>query len=271
MLLKNYKQQDTKGIEGLSNQLCGEAVKQGFLKRIEGSNIQFDTDSLVHPYLHPNAANSLNSIAVKVAVKYPDKKITLSTCYRTLAQQYILKRNLTTLVAPVGRSDHGSGRGIDLINWGESWWESLNDDWLQTYSPRDLVHWDFTNTPDSRSATVKVFQRLWNANNTRKVAEDGICGRGTLEALGDSPINGFSICDTARFLEIGDKGIDVSKVQAILLAAKLYTGACDGIFGLGTKDAVLDFQRKYISNDSGIVDRITWGRLRDYPDTEPIR
>ena len=90
MNLSQYKEQNTKGIEGLSNQLCGMAVEMGFLIPLSHSNITCDSDSLVHLYLHPRACQQIK----KVADSY---RLIISTAYRTLAQQYILKRNLSWL------------------------------------------------------------------------------------------------------------------------------------------------------------------------------
>jgi N-acetylmuramoyl-L-alanine amidase len=271
LTLSNYKSENTLGIAGLSKQLCGEAVKMGFLQKVDIPNLECDSGSLVHVYLHPLAYRSLARIAESFTANGSDVKLKVSTCYRTLAQQFVLKQNLSGLVAPVGRSDHGSGKSIDLVNWDEFEGNLSNQGWKQSYPNNDAVHWDYSDCPDNRSNTVLVFQRLWNANNSRQISEDGSCGAGTLRALAQSPANGFINCSTPRCLSLGDIGKDVGKYQIVLRQAGLYTGLADCVFGIGMQKAVIDFQTKYGLDVSGIIGESTRGRLADYPDCEPVK
>jgi N-acetylmuramoyl-L-alanine amidase len=264
LTLQNYTPKNTKGIAGLSNQLCHEAVKMGFLAKIKSDKVECDSDSLVHLFLHPDAVAALEQLADCLQ----ESKIVVSTCYRTLAQQYVLKRNLSTVVANVGRSDHGSGKGLDITNYAE-YPKLLNKhDFYQTYGDRDPVHWDKSEIPDNRIQTVIAFQQLWNRNNDWKIDVDGSVGQNTLRALANSPANGFINAEVPRILSMTDKGKDVGRMQSILIQAKLYTGAFDGIFGHGMLQAVIDFQTKYKLPVTGIIDNWTRGRLLDYPDLE---
>lgn len=246
MYLKDYRAQNTKGIAGLSKQLAAEAVTMGFLTELSHPNIETDGDSDVLLYLHPLAANKLRSVADKVT-------IVVSTAYRTLDKQYALKQNLTSLVANVGRSDHGSGKSLDIVNYQDIQSHLKNAGFVQSYPGRDPVHFDYGGVPDNRNKTVLAFQRLWNANNVKQLVEDGDCGPGTLDALGNSPINGFRNARSPRYMSLLDNGKDVGEVQFALDRLGFYTGSHDGSFGNATERAVKAFQAKNNLPESGIV------------------
>jgi hypothetical protein len=175
MLLSQYTAQNTLGIAGISNQLCYEAVKMGFLDKVEINELSIDNSSLVHLFLHPNALKALKQVCNKLDGSNGESLI-ISTCYRTLAQQYILKRNLTSLVANVGHSDHGSGKCLDIVNCSDYYTLLTRNGFTQTYGGRDAVHFDCDDIPDNRFQTVLAFQRLWNQNNNSKIDEDGSVG-----------------------------------------------------------------------------------------------
>lgn len=54
-------------------------------------------------------------------------------------------------------------------------------------------------------------------------------------------------------LQLGDRGPDVEKVQSRLKQWGYYSGAVDGVFGQGTKDAVVLFQKRNGITPDGIV------------------
>jgi N-acetylmuramoyl-L-alanine amidase len=255
MILNQYTAQNTLGIAGISNQLCSEAVQMGFLAPIAHKKVFSDDDSLVHLFLHPEAVQRIRKVADEAG------EVIVSTCYRTLAQQYILKRNLTSLVANVGRSDHGSGKSIDATNWDEIEHVLSNNGFSQSYGDRDAVHWDCDNIPDNRSKTVLVFQKLWNRNNCNRLDEDGIVGSGVLMALGMTPVNGFVNSVRQRYLSFHDAGKDVGKVQFKLRDKGLLKGACDGLFGNQTLEAVIEHQIRMHLKPTGIVDTETYNAL----------
>ena len=62
-----------------------------------------------------------------------------------------------------------------------------------------------------------------------------------------------------RTLRIGSRGTDVKEVQSLLQRLGYYTGAIDGIFGYGTANAVIAFQRAYGLTPDGIVGPMTFG------------
>lgn len=250
MLLHQYSAQNTLGIAGISKQLCHEAVKMGFLEPIASDQVTCDADSLVHLYLHPEAAAAVRIVSATT-------EIIVSSCYRTLAQQFILKRNLTSLVAAVGKSDHGSGKSIDLTNWHKLSINLADYGFTQSYGNRDAVHWDYRDVPDNRRETVIAFQKLWNRNNTRKLDEDGIVGSGVLLALKNTPVNGFINSDCPRYLSFHDQGKDVGALQFQLRKLGFLHGACDGSFGNQTQAAVIQFQIKSGLTPTGIIDERT--------------
>ena len=206
MLLKDYREQDTGGIRLLSNALCDEAVMSGLLVKLDHPNITVGGGT-VHLFFQPATAAALGRIADK-------KKITINTGLRTLAQQYVLKRNLTTLVAPIGRSDHGAGRSADIENWDEIVNELHLRGFRQPY-PSDLVHWDYPGI-DSREDTVKAFQIYWNRHNLgNKLLVDGIVGDKVLEALGNTPADGWPDFTLAQIQKVFlDKTYGSAEVSA---------------------------------------------------------
>lgn len=257
MQLKDYKAENTLGIVGLSSQLCNQAVKLGFLVKVEHPNITLDKDSLVHLYLQAPAASSLLKVA-------ETNKIQISTAYRTLAQQFILKQNLKTLVAAVGSSDHGAGRSIDAPNYAKVKGALIKAGWSFPY-PSDPVHADYPGK-DERANTVLTFQKLWNlnqpANSSSKLTEDGSCGPKVMAALRVSPCAGFGIAATTRIpLVTGDAGADVGRLQLKLKELGYFTGSCNMILGLDTKAALVKAQEALGLKGDGIAGGFTLGRL----------
>lgn len=252
MKLSEYKLQNTKGIAGISWQLCEEAVGMGFLVQIKSPKIQIDSDSLVHLYLHPSAEPQIDCLLDRI--KSP---LIVSSAYRTLAQQYILKRNLLTMVAPVGRSDHGSGKSLDIVNYDAHKSSLVACGWIQSYGSRDAVHWD-AKAPDNRRNTILAYQRLWNKNYpNQEIEEDGSVGSQVLWALSHTPCNGFPIARIPRYLSRQDMGKDVAEIQSKLRELGVYDGAVDGDFGTGTESAVKAFQTASNILADGVVGRMT--------------
>lgn len=127
----------------------------------------------------------------------------INSGFRTVAQQYLLYRwyqngqcGITAAATP-GRSNHESGRALDVGNYGE-WKPTLEaHGWSQTV-PGDPVHFDHVSSGDSRGMDVHAFQRLWNRNNPGDlIDEDGLYGPMTGARLAAAPSDGFPIgaCD----------------------------------------------------------------------------
>ena len=65
-----------------------------------------------------------------------------------------------------------------------------------------------------------------------------------------------------RILRIGSTGEEVIELQSTLSILKYKPGATDGIFGMKTASAVIQFQKDYGLIPDGIVGSITWGYLQ---------
>ena len=100
---------------------------------------------------------------------------------------------------------------------------------------------------------VKAFQ----ADNG--LTADGIVGSGTYNKLKTAHIMKYDKrTATTRVLSEGKRGDDVAQLQFRLKNMKLYTGAVDGIFGSGTKAAVIKYQQQYSSlENDGIAGSAT--------------
>jgi hypothetical protein len=165
----------------------------GFTTFEEGSGIAF-SGSAVLPYLTPAGKRDLED-----AVAAHGGQIQINSAFRTLAQQYLLARWHDqarcgiTAAAPVGSSNHESGRAIDVGNWAD-WTSALgNHGWAHDV-PGDEVHFDHLSSPDLRGYDVLAFQRLWNRNHQDDmIDEDGLYGPQTEDRLVRSPAGGFSI------------------------------------------------------------------------------
>lgn len=184
----------------LSRQIAEEVdcLMPGQLVRVsEGDGIVF-TGAAVLPYLSEAGRADLLAAAAEGGT------IELNSAYRSVAQQYLLRRwyeqgrcGITAAAQP-GESNHESGRAIDVNNWSERRAALEANGWAQTV-PGDEVHFDHLASPDLRGSDVLAFQRLWNRNHPGvPIDEDGFWGPMTQMALAASPAEGFPIgatCD----------------------------------------------------------------------------
>ncbi len=76
---------------------------------------------------------------------------------------------------------------------------------------------------------------------------------------------GNPACPTGGYpvLRAGDKGVYVLILQDALNALGFETGGLDGTFGMGTKEAVMEFQRVYGLTMDGAVGCDTWRKLTE--------
>jgi MYXO-CTERM domain-containing protein len=147
----------------------------------------------VIPFATPEAARDLEAAAVATG------EIRINSAYRTVVQQYLLYewfnrgRCGITAAATPGRSNHESGRAIDVGNYSAARAALNNNGWAQTVLPNDPVHFDHLDSPDLRGSDVLGFQRLWNRNNLAELLdEDGVYGPMTADAMRRSPAEGFA-------------------------------------------------------------------------------
>lgn len=160
----------------------------------EGNGIVF-AGAAVLPYLGEDARTDL----LAAVAANPGVDLEVTSGFRTVVQQYLLRRWFElgrcgiTAAAEPGRSNHETGRALDVSNFG---------DWIATFAahgwdhsvPGDPVHFDHLASPDIRGADVLAFQRLWNRNAPDDpIDEDGDFGPATAERVKRAPAEGFGI------------------------------------------------------------------------------
>lgn len=200
----------TSVVMGLSKQIADEigcVNPTGLVKFQAGGNLQI-TSNAVLPYLSVQAMQDIKDVAAGRVVQ-------INSAFRTVAQQYLLYRwyqlgrcGITAAATP-GRSNHESGRALDLQNYSVVIGAMANQGWGHTV-PGDPVHFDHTSSPDIRGRDVAAFQRLWNRNNPNdKIAEDGSYGPATETRLRSAPSEGFPLGPTC----IGTRELDVVAIN----------------------------------------------------------
>jgi uncharacterized protein (TIGR03382 family) len=179
---------------GLAKQIADQigCDSPTLLKRFTATgNLQI-TSNAVLPYLHSTAKTNLEAVASTRVVQ-------INSAFRTLPQQYLLYRwyqqgrcGISAAASP-GRSNHQSGRALDLANYSSVISAMANRGWSHNI-PGDPVHFEHLSSPDIRGKDVLAFQKLWNRNNPAdKIAEDGAYGPQTEARLKKAPATGFAI------------------------------------------------------------------------------
>lgn len=177
----------TAGVEGLSEQLV-----RSHLCMFPGSVTTFAphpgitlTSSRVHPLSSVETRDALHRAAAGGPLQ-------VTSAFRTLVQQYLLyEEGGCGLAAVPGSSNHQSGVAVDLSNYSAALSRMTSAGCRHPYPGDDPVHFDCPG-PDMRSASVLVFQRLWNvAHPEDRIDEDGAWGPQTRARLGRSPASGF--------------------------------------------------------------------------------
>ena len=126
----------------------------------------------------------------------------------------------------------------------------------------------------STTRAVEKFQEIFD------LAVDGIVGKATwykiqfiynaVKNLYTLNSEGLRISELeTKFentLKLGDSSPGVITVQYYLAYIALFVStviapAVDGVFGEGTREAVISFQKTYGLSESGVVDRVTWDRI----------
>ncbi len=184
---------------GLSKQIADEVgcISPTGLVRFEPSAKRTFTSSAVLPYLGKNAKTALEDVTSTVQI---------NSAFRTVAQQYLLYRWYLAgrcgiaVAAHPGRSNHESGRALDLANASSARSALSARGWSYAGSS-DPVHFDYYGSADIRGKDVLAFQRLWNRNNPGDtISEDGLYGPQTEARLRAAPATGFAAgasCTTA--------------------------------------------------------------------------
>jgi hypothetical protein len=175
---------------GLSKQIANEigCMNPSSLVRFSAGNGVTITSNAVLPFLAANAKTDLLAVG----------DVRVNSAFRTIAQQYLLLQwhNLgrcgITAAAAVGRSNHESGRAVDLANESTRITAMANHHWSHDV-PGDPVHFDHLSSADIRGKDTLAFQRLWNRNHPGDtIAADGDYGPQTEARLKKSPATGFA-------------------------------------------------------------------------------
>jgi uncharacterized protein (TIGR03382 family) len=188
---------------GLSQQISDEVacMKPNALAKFSaGAGIKF-SGSAVLPYLAPGARDDLKKVAAGGGT------MQLTSAFRTVAQQYLLYRwyqegrcGITAAATP-GRSNHETGRAVDLGNYDSYISRMSAHGWSHDVAG-DPVHFDHLASADIRGTDVLAFQLLWNRNHPGdKISEDGVYGPQTGARIAKSPTGGFAkgaICSAAH-------------------------------------------------------------------------
>ncbi len=72
----------------------------------------------------------------------------------------------------------------------------------------------------------------------------------------------ISGCTAFADWQYGSRGVDVRKLQEKLTELGYYEMKCDGVFGIATKDAVIEYQKDHGLKQDGIVGKKTLTKLR---------
>lgn len=201
----------TASVLGLSKQIAEEiscANPTSLTRFVAGGNLQI-TSNAVLPYLSATGKADLTAVSQTRVVQ-------VNSAFRTVAQQYLLYqwyqrgRCGIPIAATPGRSNHESGRALDLQNYSSLITPMANRGWSHDI-PGDPVHFDHRASPDIRGRDVLAFQRLWNRNHPNdKIAEDGAYGPSTESRLRQAPGEGFPIGPTCT---TGTRDADVVAVN----------------------------------------------------------
>lgn len=249
-------------IDGLSNQLLERLLNKGYLQKLDHPLI-ICQGRHNNPYLQPLAAKSL----IKT-VEAVNKPIHISSCLRTIMQQYMLREQYfkgicgITAAAVPGKSNHQSGLAIDVRDY-LFWREFLLKNgwfWLGAW---DRWHFDFKyGGMDLSKIQIQEWQELWNENNpTKKLKVDGIWGSKTANTVANAPIEGFNSYPTFK---LGDINKEVGKIQILLRDALNLTSSqfsADCKYGAQTTQKIMLFQKLNQLKVTGICDRPTLNLL----------
>ena len=188
----------TESVDGLSRQIIEQArcIKPNdFVALPKRPNLVLAAH--VFPYLELAARDHL----VKALDAHTNAKMTVNSCLRTVAQQYLVshwsasKSCGVQLATPPGESNHEIGTALDIAE-ASKWRPALEAEDFKWLGTSDRVHFDYkgANTSPHTATDVLAFQKLWNRNHhDDPVNEDGHYTPATEQRLKKSPPSGFSI------------------------------------------------------------------------------
>jgi hypothetical protein len=207
-------------VVGLSNQIATEIgcmSPSSLVRFAAGSGITFNSNAVL-PFLAANARTDLQAVG----------NVQLNSAFRTVAQQFLIvewfnrgRCGITAAAAP-GRSNHESGRAVDVANFSARVTAMANHGWAHDV-PGDPVHFDHLSSADIRGKDVLAFQRLWNRNHASdKIAADGIYGPQTEARIRQSPATGFTTGASCGARAVGADVVAIDGPDRIAPGAKAH-------------------------------------------------
>lgn len=247
----------TSVVNGLSQQLIHQVnlIIPDIL--VSFDDLDVELGDAAWPFLQLPAKQALGR-----AIQNRGETLKVNSAYRTLAQQFLLKKWVgscgITRAADVGTSNHQGGLALDIEDY-DGWKPYLEKHGWNWYGLGDHSHFDYQEERDIKNTAILAFQKLWNKNHSDdKIDEDSEYGPATEARLKQSPVDGFSIApwdDQPRVLRLSRpmmQGSDVRKVQEALKKAG-FALEPDGFFGKDTDAVVKQFQQKNSLKSDGII------------------
>jgi len=158
-------------------------------------------------------------------------KSNISCCCRPKYNDY-------SVVSNVPENYHTTAESSSSVSSVQSWLNSNYSTGLDV---------DGVFGPKTKAALVKALQTELNRQFGAGLVVDGIFGRCTASA---------TVC-----LYVGAQGNITKTLQGFLICYGYSTNGFDGIFGSGTMNAVMSFQRDNYATADGIAGPITWRLL----------
>ncbi|MGC4067185.1 MAG: M15 family metallopeptidase [Polyangiaceae bacterium] len=187
----------TGSVDGLSRQIIEQVrcINPNALVPLP-SRPNLSLDSHIFPYLEAAARRQF----VKALDANPKQTLRVHSLYRTVAQQYLVrrwaagKRCGVPMATPPGESNHETGRALDIAEAGR-WRPALESQGFRWLGAADHVHFDYVASgAGTRGLDVLAFQRLWNRNHRDDaIAESGRYDPSTEQRLKKSPPAGFPL------------------------------------------------------------------------------
>lgn len=268
---------DTGLVQGLSLQIITvmNAIVPNALVNFDDLNVDVRGDQ-INPFLQPAAKESL-----RLAINRRGTKMVINSAYRTVAQQYIIRRQFEQglcgipAAARPGTSNHEGGLALDIED-PDGWQPFMQRHSWMRLGAFDPPHYDYRFLAATRRDIgiigIRAFQRLWNQFNPRDpIPEDGVFGPKTALKLAESPADGFGItADPVLRLQTPPiTGEVVRRLERALTKAG-FPIEVNGVFEAATDNAVRRFQQANGLSPDGVVGPTTWRALEANQNSNPV-
>lgn len=257
-------------VRGLNQQIIAvmNAIVPNALVNFDDLDVDIAKDQ-INTYLQPAAKESL-----RLAIKDRGIKLVINSAYRTIAQQYLIRRQFEKglcgipAAARPGSSNHESGLALDVED-PNGWQPFLQrHNWMRL-GAFDPPHYDYklpaATRHDLGTIGIRAFQRLWNQHNPDDlIPEDGIFGAQTAARLEASPADGFEATVTP-ILHLQNppmRGKEVRQFQEALVRVG-FKLEVNEVFDAATDNALKQFQQARGLKVDGIVGPMTARALEE--------